>query len=323
MGVEPGRIDVGPLSSVSVKTGKLFDASQQSSAVAVLDADYATTAKLATGGTINVGGTNFTIIGTVASTSATGSSAANVYIPLAEAQSISGLGAKLSTIYVAATSADKISSLKQALQASLTGATVNSQEDLANSVSGSLATASTLIEQLGFWLSLVVLAAAVLIATLFTISGVSRRTREFGALKALGWSNLRITAQVAGESLVQGLIGGGMGLALGLGAVAVVNAAGITLSGGVSRVGGFGGAFGGFGQRAMQAIAATPPPGGAGAGRLRAADAASTIALHAPLTMSLVFIAIGLAVAGGLVAGAFGGWRAARLRPAAAMRSLN
>ena len=46
---------------------------------------------------------------------------------------------------------------------------------------------------------------------LFTISGVSRRTREFGTLKAIGWSNGRIVRQVAGESLVNGLIGGVIG----------------------------------------------------------------------------------------------------------------
>jgi ABC-type lipoprotein release transport system permease subunit len=32
---------------------------------------------------------------------------------------------------------------------------------------------------------------------------------------------------------------------------------------------------------------------------------------------------VGLAVAGGLLAGAFGGWRAARLRPADALRRLD
>jgi putative ABC transport system permease protein len=35
----------------------------------------------------------------------------------------------------------------------------------------------------------------------------------------------------------------------------------------------------------------------------------------------LALLAIGLAIAGGLLAGAAGGWRAARLRPAEALRS--
>jgi putative ABC transport system permease protein len=44
--------------------------------------------------------------------------------------------------------------------------------------------------------------------------------------------------------------------------------------------------------------------------------------LNAPVTISVVAIAIGLAVLGGLLAGAIGGWRASRLRPAEALRSV-
>ena len=41
--------------------------------------------------------------------------------------------------------------------------------------------------------------------------------------------------------------------------------------------------------------------------------------LTAPVTISAVLLAVVLAIAGGLIAGTFGGWRAARLRPAAAL----
>ena len=37
------------------------------------------------------------------------------------------------------------------------------------------------------------------------------------------------------------------------------------------------------------------------------------------MTISIVIAAVLLAIAGGLIAGIFGGWRAARLRPAAAL----
>ena len=49
---------------------------------------------------------------------------------------------------------------------------------------------------------------------------------------------------------------------------------------------------------------------------------ASDIVLHAPLSLWIVLTALLLAVAGGLVAGAFGGWRAARLSPAEALRAV-
>ena len=41
--------------------------------------------------------------------------------------------------------------------------------------------------------------------------------------------------------------------------------------------------------------------------------------LSAPVTLSVIGLAVLLALAGGLIAGSFGGWRAARLRPAAAL----
>jgi len=41
--------------------------------------------------------------------------------------------------------------------------------------------------------------------------------------------------------------------------------------------------------------------------------------MSASVTIGVIALAVLLAVAGGLLAGSFGGWRAARLRPAAAL----
>ncbi|MEI6199542.1 MAG: ABC transporter permease, partial [Actinomycetota bacterium] len=46
------------------------------------------------------------------------------------------------------------------------------------------------------------------------------------------------------------------------------------------------------------------------------------VALHAAITPSILALAIGLAVIGGVLAGAAGGMRAARLRPAESLRSV-
>ena len=47
------------------------------------------------------------------------------------------------------------------------------------------------------------------------MSAVGRRTREFGTLKAIGWTSRRVVRQVLGESIVTGLIGGAIGIGLG------------------------------------------------------------------------------------------------------------
>jgi ABC-type antimicrobial peptide transport system permease subunit len=43
------------------------------------------------------------------------------------------------------------------------------------------------------------------------------------------------------------------------------------------------------------------------------------VPMSASVTIGAIGLAVLLAVAGGLLAGSFGGWRAARLRPAAAL----
>jgi ABC-type lipoprotein release transport system permease subunit len=44
-----------------------------------------------------------------------------------------------------------------------------------------------------------------------------------------------------------------------------------------------------------------------------------SVTLTAPVTVGLIVVAVVLAICGGLIAGMLGGWRAARLRPAAAL----
>jgi ABC-type lipoprotein release transport system permease subunit len=80
---------------------------------------------------------------------------------------------------------------------------------------------------------------------------------------------------------------------------------------GGARAFGGGGGFGGGGAGA----------GGGGGFRRFAATATHTVEVHltAPVTIGIVVAAVLLAVAGGLIAGLFGGWRAARLRPADAL----
>ncbi|PZE93857.1 ABC transporter permease [Curtobacterium sp. MCLR17_039] len=325
-GIPVSGATVGPLTSTELTKGRTFAAKDAGKDVVVLDASYAKSESKAVGDTVDIGGTDFTVIGIVSSTGSASTTGSNTYIPLDTAQALADLDGKVTSIYVSAESSSDVSTIKSALQAKLTSATVSTEADLASSVSGSLSTASSLVSNLGKWLSIVVLAAAFLIAILFTISGVTRRTREFGTLKALGWSNGRITRQVAGESLVQGLIGGVLGAAAGLIGILVVNVISPTISASASSTTG-GGAGGGGGMPGGAATAAAgsgttggAPAGGFGGG----ASTASTtdVVLHAPVTVEIILLAIGLAILGGLIAGALGGWRASRLRPAEALRSV-
>ncbi|MFB7306226.1 ABC transporter permease [Streptomyces sp. NPDC056192] len=306
-GTDVTKQDLGPLTSSKITKGRTFKTTETDAKVAVVDASYAKEKKLAVGKTVTVSGTKYKIVGV--STADSGDAAANLYIPLKQAQTLADSKNKVTTVYVKAADSQQIDHVKSAIQKNISGTTVTTSADLADTVSGSLSTASDLASSVGKWLSIAVLVAAFLVAGLLTSSAVSRRVREFGTLKALGWKSGRVTRQVVGEALVNGLMGGVLGIAVGLAGAYVVTAISPTLTAqlGGSGGGGGGGMLGG--------------PGMAGPGRQAAAKSLD-IALTAPVSLSIILIAVALAVAGGLIAGAFGGWRASRLRPADALRRV-
>jgi ABC-type lipoprotein release transport system permease subunit len=299
---------LGPLTSSSITSGRTFKTSESDARVAVADAAYAEEKKLKTGSTVTIKSTKFQIVGIA--TADSGDAAANLYVPLAQAQTLGDAKDKVTTIYVKATDSQKIDGVKSAIQKNIPGTTVTTSADLADTVSGSLSTASSLAAGVGKWLSVVVLAAAFLVAGLLTSSAVSRRVREFGTLKALGWRSGRVTRQVVGEAVVNGLVGGVLGIALGLAGAYAVTTVSPTLEAQLGGGTGGGGTVGGFGGGGM-----------GGPGRQTAAKTLD-IALTAPVSLTTIVLAVALAVAGGLVAGGFGGWRASRLRPADALRRV-
>jgi len=336
-GVDIANGELGPLSTGKISSGRTFTAADTSSDVAVADSSYATQYKLKVGGTIAIGNskntaTNFKIVGIVSEPA--GASPADVYIPLGVAQTLANLRNDVNTIYVSASNSQDIDSLASSISKAVPGSTVTDESTVASEVTGSISSAASLANNLGKWLAIAVLVAAFLLASLLTISAVSRRIREFGTLKALGWKSRRIVGQVMGESIAIGIIGGAVGVGLGiLGAKLVGKFAepltatlgtttGSATPGGSQFFGGSGGGFTGGGG--------VPGGGTTGSGNpfrgafSAARDAAPTVTTHlnAPVTISAVVAAVVLAILGGLIAGSFGGWRAARLRPAAALSKV-
>jgi putative ABC transport system permease protein len=331
-GVDIGNGELGPLSTGTISSGRTLAAADNGKDVALVEASYATSQKLKVGSTIAVGNskgtaTNFTVVGIVSEPS--GDSPSDVYIPLGVAQSLANLKNDVNTIYVSATSNNDITTLANTIKSTVPGSTVTDENSLASEVTGSLSSAASLANNLGKWLAIAVLIAAFLLASLLTMSAVSRRVREFGTLKALGWKSRRIVGQVIGESIAIGIVGGVVGVGLGFAGAQLVNhfsgalsaslggATGSATPGGAQRFGGFGGAGGAPGGTT----------GGTGAFRGAfgsAARTADTVAVHlnAPVTITAIVLAVALAVLGGLIAGGFGGWRAARLRPAAALSKV-
>ncbi|MEU6416172.1 ABC transporter permease [Streptomyces spiralis] len=300
---------LGPLTSSKITSGRTFKTTETDAKVVVADSAYAKEKKLKVGSTVTIKSVKYEVIGIA--TADSGDATANLYMPLKQAQTLSDNKDKVTTIYVKAADSQKIGSVKSAIQKNVSGTTVTTSADLAKTVSGSLSTASDLATTVGKWLSITVLVAAFLVAGLLTSSAVSRRVREFGTLKALGWRSGRVTRQVVGEAVVNGLVGGALGIALGLAGAYAVSAVSPTLQ---AQLGGSGGGGEGLGARIGG--------GGGFGGPGRQAAKSLEVALTAPVSLTTIAVAVALAVAGGLIAGAFGGWRASRLRPADALRRV-
>ncbi|MBO0787519.1 MAG: ABC transporter permease, partial [Actinobacteria bacterium] len=246
----------------------------------------------------------FTIAGIVSQPQS--GSPPDVYIPLARAQALGtaqgkSLKHKVNTIYVTAASAAGIPVVQKEIKSLLPGDTVTTASSLASQVTGSVASTARLASDLGRWLSVLVLIAAFAVACLLTMAAVARRAAEFGTLKALGWRSRRIIAQVLGESLVMGIAGAAAGAGLGYAGAAIITAIAPELSATIATA---------TGQRLFSA-------GAGGAGSV-SPTASHTVAvpMSASVTAGAIALAVILALLGGLLAGSFGSWRIARLRPA-------
>jgi ABC-type lipoprotein release transport system permease subunit len=266
---------------------------------AVVSGAYAAKHGLQVGSKLDLNGTAFTVVGLVSPP--LGGQSADVYLPLAQLQKLAGQTGLANVVLVRAANSSSVAQVQKAIETALPQAQVASSKDVADQISGSLVDAKRLSNNLGLVLSIVAAVAAFLLAALLALSSVGKRIRELGTLKALGWTQRLVVRQVAGESLAQGILGGVFGVGLGILAALAIDAFGPTLT--ASSSSGSGTLF------------------GVSVGAARTAS--STVSLDAPIDFTIILLGFGLAVLGGLIAGAAGALRAARLRPADALRQVD
>jgi hypothetical protein len=299
-GVDVAEPRLAPVSPGQIREGSYFSPTpRQARDEAIVEIGYARQNGIAVGDSTNVAGRRFDVVGL--SAAPVGGAASNVYLELGRLQRLSDRNGRVNVLLVRAESTALVDPLRRGIRDALPGAVVVTATDLADRVSGSLVDAKNLSAKLGTALAVVALGASFLIAILLALSSVQKRTRELGTLKALGWRQRLVVRQVSAESVVQALLGGVLGVALGIGGAAVVDALRLELDASVAQAGSTG--SGPFGQGEVAAVS-------------------TEVVLGAPVELGLLLLAVALAVLGGLLAGAAGGLRAARLRPADALRSI-
>ena len=267
---------------------------------ALISGSYAAKHSLRVGSEIDLNGTSFVVVGIVAPP--LGGQSADIYLPLKQLQTLANQKGLVNVALVRATKSSQVGAVQKSISTALPNAQVASSKQVADTISGSLVNASNLSHDLGFAISAVAALAAFLLAALLALSSVGKRVRELGTLKALGWTQGKVVRQIAGESLTTGVLGGIVGVTVGVLGALLIDA---------------------FGPK-LTASSTTAASSGL-LGSLAAATqrtATSTVSLTAPVGVSVLAIGFALALLGGLIAGTAGALRAARLRPADALRQV-
>ncbi len=296
-GVDQTHPAMGVVTTAQVTKGRYLAAA--GGREALVSQAYAAKHSLKVGSTLNLNGTSFTVVGLVSPP--LGGQSADVYLPLAQLQKVANEAGLANVVLVRAQNSSDVANVQKAIETALPQAQVASSKDVAGKISGSLVDASKLSHDLGFALSAIAAVAAFLLAALLALSSVGKRGRELGTLKALGWTQTMVVRQIAGESLATGILGGIFGIALGVVIAVAVDAFGPTLS----------------------ASSTTGDSSLLGLGAATARTATSSVSLSAPVGATVLATGFGLALLGGLVAGTAGAMRAARLRPADALRQVD
>jgi ABC-type antimicrobial peptide transport system permease subunit len=296
-GVDQTNRTMGVVTESQVTKGRFLAAAGGHEAL--VSGAYAAKNGLRVGSKLDLNGTSFTVVGLVSPP--LGGQSADVYLPLKQLQKLANQQGLANVVLVRAASSASVGKVQQAIQTALPQAQVASSKQVADQISGSLVDASNLSKNLGVVLSIVAAAAAFLLAALLALSSVGKRVRELGTLKALGWTQGLVVRQIAGESLAQGVLGGLLGVGLGVLAALAIDAFGPSLD----------------------ATSTTGSSNLLGLGVSTARTATRSVSLNAPIGLPILLIGFSLAVLGGLIAGAAGALRAARLRPADALRQVD
>ena len=300
-GIDVSQPHVGLVTTDQLVSGRWINPNAANEVL--ISTSYANKNSFKAGSAIAINGTTYTVVGIVNPTVA--GTAADVYFPLATLQGLASKSGRVTQVLVKADASANVDSVSKEIQKVLPGAEVVTTKTLADQVTGSLTDARKLATRLGGALGVIVLVGAFAIAMLLTLSSIAKRVREIGTLRAIGWSKGRVVRQILTETIGIGLLGGIVGIGIGILAAYAVGAFSPSLTAttnGVPNVGS---------SSLAQFF-----------GNLPSSVHSTTVALKAPIHVMTLALGVGFAVVGGILAGTVGGWRASRLSPAEALRSL-
>jgi putative ABC transport system permease protein len=218
LGLDFTRLDLGPGRVVrGLSSGRLPEKAGE----ALVENHYAKFNHLARGSVLDLGGKPFTIVGLVEIKQGAQVAAANYYLRLEDARTlVAALPDAVNQVALRLTDPAMQDQVKVRIVAEVPGAVVGSSDSFLELMGG----VSLVSSRFAFIVSCVAFAAAVLLIIKSMTASLVERTAEIGVLKTVGWTGRDVRSQLLAEALVQCLLGGLLGVALGfLGALALGN----------------------------------------------------------------------------------------------------
>jgi ABC-type antimicrobial peptide transport system permease subunit len=286
-----GAAVVGPAQAEKwVVNGRFFQPGE--TGVIVVDRHYAAFFGLEPGERVEIGERPFTVIGVIEVPGGNQAAAANFYLPLADAQALAGLASdQINQIYVRVAEAGNVEAVVAESEARLGDISVLTEQSIVQ-VMGGVAQVS---DRFAGVAALAALLGGLILTGITLSTGINLRANEIGVMKATGWQARDVMRLFTAEGVLVSLLGAALGIVLGWLAILILGQIPVDLSTLVSSAG--------------------TTPG------LGAMTETAAYTLPARLSWELVMLAVVTAVFGGGLAALLAAHRAARLKPAEALRN--
>jgi putative ABC transport system permease protein len=209
MGVDLQQPSLGPVKVKEwLKEGRFPENDEE----VVLEKHFAKFRQARPGESFQIGNRPFTVVGLLEIREGSQIASANIYLPLAAAQSLLGAESNgVNIAYLRLKNPSGLSQVKPSISTSLDGVSVTSSDSILELMGG----VSRISDQFSLLASLVALGGAVFLIIKTMLSNLVERSREIGILKSVGWTEKDVQKQLMGEALLQSFLGGIVGIVTG------------------------------------------------------------------------------------------------------------
>ncbi len=291
MGVDLTQPSLGPIKVKEwLKEGRFPEKEKE----VVLEKHYAKFHHAQVGGTVAIGGNQFTVVGLLEIREGSQIASANAYLSLAEAQKLLGEANGVNIVYLRLENPSFLTNVKSQIGREMPGLSVTSSDSFLELMGG----VSKISDQFSWLASLVALGGAIFLIIKTMLGNLVARSSEIGILKAVGWTERNVQKQLMTEALLQSFAGGVVGLVAGYAISYCL----------------------GFLSRPVSTpweINLTPA-----FAKETATAAATTVRLPVSVSLGLIAGSLGLSLLAGGLASFFMGRRTSRMKPVDILRKL-